>query len=317
MTRTVSSDGSTVTIAIATTGRRGIVAQTIAHLAGQADHADKVVVSIVHTEDLDRMALPPLPFPLEVVTGPKGSCVQRNAVLSLDDPGDIILFLDDDFLIAEGHISAVRRLFSLHPDVVMSTGKVLADGIHGPGFSHREGTVVLAQAPQTPSLPCIEDIFSVYGCNMAIRTSALAQRPERFDEALPLYGWLEDMDLSRRMARHGRVVRDTSLLGVHLGTKVGRSPGRLLGYSQVANPVYMIRKGTVPATPVLRIMAGNILANLGRSVRPEPWIDRRGRLRGNLMALADLLRGRCAPGRVLDLGRPSFPGKPTQGRRQG
>ena len=38
-----------------------------------------------------------------------------------------------------------------------------------------------------------------------------------------------------------------------------------------------------------------------RSLAPEPWVDRRGRLRGNLIAIADLLRGRMHPLRVLDL----------------
>jgi hypothetical protein len=35
--------------------------------------------------------------------------------------------------------------------------------------------------------------------------------------------------------------------------------------------------------------------------RPEPYVDRRGRLRGNMLALGDLLRHRMAPERVLEL----------------
>jgi hypothetical protein len=41
--------------------------------------------------------------------------------------------------------------------------------------------------------------------------------------------------------------------------------------------------------------------NIVHAPRPEPYVDRRGRLRGNLLALADLLRARMAPERVLDL----------------
>jgi hypothetical protein len=41
--------------------------------------------------------------------------------------------------------------------------------------------------------------------------------------------------------------------------------------------------------------------NLVRSLAPEPWVDRRGRLRGNLLALADLMRGRMHPMRVMEL----------------
>ena len=47
--------------------------------------------------------------------------------------------------------------------------------------------------------------------------------------------------------------------------------------------------------------AGAILANAAKSISPEPWVDRAGRLRGNLLALADILMGRSHPGRVLDL----------------
>jgi hypothetical protein len=48
-------------------------------------------------------------------------------------------------------------------------------------------------------------------------------------------------------------------------------------------------------------MCGNIFANVTRSVKPEPWIDRRGRLYGNILAFRDALTGRMAPGRILDL----------------
>jgi hypothetical protein len=74
-----------------------------------------------------------------------------------------------------------------------------------------------------------------------------------------------------------------------------------LGYSQIANPVHFLRKGTVDVLPLAKLMTRNILANIIKSVRPEPWIDRRGRLRGNLVAIGDLLRGRCRPGRILEL----------------
>jgi hypothetical protein len=45
----------------------------------------------------------------------------------------------------------------------------------------------------------------------------------------------------------------------------------------------------------------NVLANLGKSLRPEPWIDRKGRLKGNCMALRDLVTGRISPQRILEL----------------
>jgi hypothetical protein len=38
-----------------------------------------------------------------------------------------------------------------------------------------------------------------------------------------------------------------------------------------------------------------------RSVWPEPYVDRVGRLRGNLAALADLAAGSLHPERILEL----------------
>lgn len=290
-----------VTVAIATTGRCQIAAQTVKYLASLKDQPDRVVLSIADEGDIDASDLKGLPFPLSVVIGPKGSCRQRNIILDTMIESDIILFLDDDFLIAEGYISATRRLFNDHADVVMSTGLVLADGANGPGLTHTEGLAVLSAARQRPVEPKPEDAYSVYGCNMAVRVSTVVKHPERFDETLPLYAWLEDMDFSRRMALHGRIVMDQRMVGVHLGTKTGKSAGLLLGYSQIANPIYMIRKGTVRPAPVLKLIAKNILANLVKSVSPEPWIDRRGRLRGNALALLDLLRGKSSPTRILEL----------------
>jgi hypothetical protein len=50
-----------------------------------------------------------------------------------------------------------------------------------------------------------------------------------------------------------------------------------------------------------KLMWRNIAANIARSFFPEPWVDRKGRLKGNLLALIDIARGRDSPGRILQL----------------
>jgi len=123
----------------------------------------------------------------------------------------------------------------------------------------------------------------------------------RFDENLPLYGWLEDLDFSARLRAKGRIVETSRCVGVHLGVKNGRSPGRQIGYSHIANPLYLARKGSIGWRRAFS-MAGKVLvANSVRVFAPEPFIDRRGRLSGNLRALGDLVTGRLHPMRVLDL----------------
>ncbi len=82
-----------------------------------------------------------------------------------------------------------------------------------------------------------------YGCNMIIRVAALPGA--RCDENLPLYGWLEDLDYSARFTKVGRVVETSLCVGVHLGVKSGRSSGLQLGYSQIANPLYIAGKGSI------------------------------------------------------------------------
>ena len=79
---------------------------------------------------------------------------------------------------------------------------------------------------------------------MSVRLDLARRHRLTFDEQLPLYGWLEDVDFSRRVAGYGRVVKVSAARGVHLGVKAARQRGVQLGYSQVANPVYLMRKGT-------------------------------------------------------------------------
>ncbi len=143
--------------------------------------------------------------------------------------------------------------------------------------------------------------FNTYGCNMTFRLTKVREHGLRFDEQLPAYGWYEDMDFSRRLRVHGALMRLPGAVGVHLGAKVGRVSGRRLGYSQVANPIYLARKGSYPWSHALRSVGRNFANNLLWSLKPEPWVDRRGRLRGNLRAFAELLVGQAHPSRILQI----------------
>jgi hypothetical protein len=108
------------------------------------------------------------------------------------------------------------------------------------------------------------------------------------------------VDFSRQLAPYGSIVKAAGLKGVHLGTKKsGRSPGKRLGYSQVANRIHIMRKGNMTPLQAFEGNLKNVVANLIHSLRPEPWIDRRGRLAGNVLALWDWVRGRVDPERIL------------------
>lgn len=297
-----------IAVAIATTGRPEMASVAVRELRRQSRRPDRVVVCVANPADFDA-ADPRLDgLPIELHRGRKGLTAQRNLALSVLGDEEAVLFLDDDFIMAPDFLEGLEAVLRAHPDVAMVTGRVLADGIGGAGLTVEAARRLLAAAPDdapdgsADGAPGLVEVNNGYGCNMAARLDPIRRHGLRFDEALPLYGWLEDIDFSRRLAAHGRCVRADALRGVHLGVKAGRTSGLRLGYSQVANPIYLARRGTMTRRHALTMIARNLAANLARSLRPEPWVDRRGRLRGNAVAAADLALGRLDPRRILALG---------------
>jgi hypothetical protein len=258
-----------------------------------------IVLSVVSEADVGGLISDPS---LKIVFGTPGLCAQRNRALdALPADIDLIAFFDDDYLPAPGSLQGAASFFENHPDVTGATGVLLADGINSAGISYEEASALISgYTPQHGNKPRIlREQDGLYGCNMIYRVSAI--RGQRFDETLPLYGWQEDIDFASRMARRGKQVKTDAFAGVHRGVKSARLPGVRFGYSQIANPVYLVRKGTMRFAYAFKLVLRNIAANLIRSPRSEPWIDRPGRLKGNLIALRDLVCGRLRPEAVLEL----------------
>jgi len=245
---------------------------------------------------------------------------QRNAILDAAGPADIVVFFDDDFLPHPHYLAAIAHHMAANPRIVVATGTVLADGISGPGLSMADARAILARdngtrdngardngahdngAHDRAADAGIAPVFNGYGCNMAVRLAPMRDHGLRFDERLSLYGWQEDVDLSRRLAAFGDIVRIGAARGVHLGVKSGRGSGIRLGYSQIANPIYLTAKRRgYPVTRAINHIGRNMAMNIVRSIWSESYIDRRGRLHGNIVAMRDLLTGRLAPDRILDL----------------
>jgi glycosyltransferase involved in cell wall biosynthesis len=252
-------------------------------------------------EDLESGWPERLSFSTVVRIGKRGLTAQRNTILSAARDADVIVFFDDDFFPQLNYLEEVERLFLGHADVVALTGRPMQDGANGPGVEAELALRLIAADVSAPTAEVLAPTYGTYGCNMSFRMEPIRQHGVLFDENLPLYGWQEDIDFSRQLAPFGRIVDANVLRGVHLGTKGGRTSGARFGYSQVANPVYLIRKGTMSVGFAAPLMWRNVLANAGRSFRPEPWIDRRGRLWGNWLALWDLITRRTSPHRILEL----------------
>ena len=289
----------TVAICIATAGRPAILAETLVELCRQTRSPDRVLVCPARPGDLPPLSLAALPWPLEIVAGEKGSSHQRNAMLRCCHDVDLVLFFDDDFLPSPDYVAEAVALFAARPDCVIATGRLLADGATNAGYSVAEGRELLA-APY-PVSRVVEPVFNGYGCNMAVRWSRLEGAGCWFDEALPLYAWAEDVDFSRQAIAFGSVLRAEALVGVHLAWKQGRTSGVRFGYSQIANQVYLARKGTITRSGALRKAFENVVANLVGACRRQGFIDRRGRLVGNLYGIRDVVAGRSSPDRILEL----------------
>lgn len=290
-------------VGIPSAGRKEILSHTIQHLSQQAVRPDRVILCTPDDEDY---RTPDFDGTLDLlhIQAPKGSCSQRNAMLDLlKDESGILLIIDDDFFVHRQYLDAIQRIMHARPDIALANGVIIEDGIIGPGIPVAEANRMLNETPYDPAQPAtVQEKIVGYGCNMAIRLEHA--RDVRFDENLPLYGWLEDVDFSHQLSRSGKIVDVSAVAGVHLGIKMGRTPGKKFGYSQIVNPIYLIRKGSMKKRHALFLMLRNMAMNVTRSVSPEPYLDRRGRLFGNLLGLRDVICGRVNPRAVAVLDQP-------------
>jgi glycosyltransferase involved in cell wall biosynthesis len=289
-----------IAVGVATAGRKTILGYTLELIAQQTRLPDLLIVCPAGPEDLDADSLERFPFTTAVRTGKRGLTAQRNQILSAADAADLIIFFDDDFFPQLNYIEEAEKIFLDNSDVVAVTGRPIRDGANGPGLEVEAALGLISVGVPIPSGQDLLPTYGTYGCNMGFRMDPIRQRGLSFDENLPLYGWQEDIDFSRQLSVFGRIVDAMALRGVHLGAKSGRTSGVRFGYAQIANPVYMVRKGTMSMAFAGSLIGRNVLANLGKSFRPEPWIDRRGRLRGNWLALRDFVTGGISPRRILD-----------------
>lgn len=288
-----------VAVVVATLGRSESTGQLLDRLAEQTQSPSQVVLSV--ESDADLPAERSTPFELDVIMGPRGLPAQRNrGIRRLKPDTDLVVFYDDDFVPTVTSIADIAAFFAAHHDVVGAEGHVLADGATTEGVSYPDALRIVEAAEERrtgPDLSIQADTHGLYGCNMAYCYDAI--RGMSFDELLPLYAWFEDLDFSARVGK--RIVETKAFAGVHRGEKSGRERGERLGYSQLANPYYLACKGTLSWSICIRSSCKHLLINHLRSLRPEHWIDRRGRAKGNRRAAFDLLRGVLHPGRIVDL----------------
>lgn len=285
-------------VVLASAGRPQLLDAAATYLGAQTDASFTSVVSVP-----DEASLPTRPAALhhwQVVSGTRGLAAQRNAGLDCLAGVDLVFFFDDDAVVRHDYVARGIQFFAAHPDVVGLTGRVLLDGaVSG------EVPVEVAESALRRSL---DDAPSgrwrvtreLYGCNFAVRVSAVPEL--RFDERLPLYSWLEDHDFARRLMKFGRLAQVEDCVIVHrAAASGGRQAHTRLGYSQVMNPMHLWRAKSFPTWLAAYETLPRVSKNFVLSMAGSQAHWRRQRVRGNLIAAGDILRGRITPERITQL----------------
>lgn len=303
-------------VIIATKGRSECLPPLLNWLGKQTLAPQTVVV--VGTQESDvatarGVSLGPATDLRILISARPGLCIQRNVGLDAlrglgklgadADPDSIVAFFDDDFRPAPDWLAECARLMTNSGSVAAVSGRVLADGVHGTPLDETDVDAYFSGAkspePHWASGDEARELGSMYGCNMAFRSIVFSS--SRFDENLPLYGWQEDQDMTGQARKWGRTMYHPKCRGVHLGSKSARVSGVRFGYSQIANPLYLVNKGTMSRRKTTQFVAKHLVANTVRSVTSRQVVDYPGRLKGNLLAIVDVVRGCCHPTRILDL----------------
>lgn len=301
-------------IVVATKGRAKETYVLLDYLQQQTKAPVHIVVVGSEARDVDGLATHPstIAGQTSIILASAGLTIQRNAGLDALQvhtaglaPEDwFVTFYDDDFRPAQDWVASAAVALSDDRQLVGITGNVLADGVGSEfGVSEPDALDYLsgkkAAEPHWASATQITPQTGLYGCNMAYRGTVASAL--RFDENLPMYGWQEDFDYSSRARQFGHLILLPSCQGVHLGVSTGRTSGVRFGYSQIANPIFLLRKGTMSWKSALRLMSRNVLANIFKSLLRVRIKDFPGRLRGNLIASRDLLSGNLHPLRAHDI----------------
>lgn len=210
-----------LSVGLATANRPAIAAALLEAIARQTLQPDRIIVSMPQASDLapECAGVPGL----EILLGARGLTRQRNAILAHLGDADIICFFDDDFVPHSGYLAAMVAAFQRDPDLVGATGNVIADGITGAGYSFAEAATLLAGSARLDTSQ--RPIYNAYGCNMAFRTAPICANALQFDERLPRYGWLEDVDFSRQVARFGTIARVSAAIVCIWASKAAANPG--------------------------------------------------------------------------------------------
>jgi GT2 family glycosyltransferase len=293
-----------ISVVIASKGRPDFVAETIESLQRQTLQPKETIIVVPSVADLPKQQWGDS---VQYIIGPLGLTAQRNrGIRAIPTAVPYVGFFDDDFELKADYLEQAVAFMEANPSIVGISGRLLAGG----RISRQEAKNLIARyqpgANPRGIFYCQGKHHILFGCNMIIRRALLNY--ETFDENLPLYSYGEDYDISIRLERYGLIGRFVGCVGVHLETPGGRVREVLRGYSFVANNWYFLKKGVTHLPFILAwtrfwwvCVVKSIWINLWKLLKGDRTLDWRGRVIGQLLALQDILLGRCHPRRIEEI----------------
>ncbi|HXW83500.1 MAG TPA: glycosyltransferase [Candidatus Binataceae bacterium] len=191
-----------LSVIIATQRRPESLAKLLASIAPQVDSDTEVIVAENGTPEPAQLpaGLPPLMHLHEPLPG---KCRVQNRAIEVAR-GEVLVFLDDDLIVAPRYLEAVRAFFDSRHEFAAMAGRVL------PGENPELKAGALAPYLDLPIVDrgdLIVEVRGVIGANMAFR-EAVFREVGRFDERLGpgAGGHEEETEMSARLRRAGYLI---------------------------------------------------------------------------------------------------------------
>ena len=223
-------------VVLCTRNRPHEVATCLATLVAQTEPPEQVVVVDSSDDDATQRVVDQLR-----ATWPEGSrldhvpsrpALTHQRVVGLARTrGQVVHFVDDDVELAPDYFAVVRRTFAAD-DAIVGVGGFVVNGARRPvrrldewlGLDARVGGRVLPSGRNVPLRdppPGPVDVEWLSGCAMSYRRAVLEREPP--NEEFPFEG--EDVELSFRVGRHGRLVVTPAARVVHHESRANRVAG--------------------------------------------------------------------------------------------
>jgi GT2 family glycosyltransferase len=300
----LNTEGPSISVVIASKGRPDLVTETIESLQSQTRQPKGIIIVVPSIEDLPKKQWGDS---VQYIVGTLGLTAQRNrGIKAIPTSVSYVGFFDDDFELKADYLEQAVAFLEVNPSVIGISGRLLA----GSRISRQQAKELIAryQPGENPrgTFYCQGKHHILFGCNMIIRRAILNY--ETFDENLPLYSYGEDYDISIRLERYGLIGRFAGCVGVHLETPGGRVREELRGYSFVANNWYFLKKGVTHLPSFMAwtrfwwvCVVKSMWTDLWKLLKGDRSLDWRGRVKGQLLAVQDILIGRCHPKRIEEM----------------